>query len=191
MNYRHLPAILPPVWVVCWTVVSCSAPRGVAAPASAAEVPPTPAEPAGSKPAPSTAPATSGVTPALPLPGGETPNPSKALPELRVEAIGMHVGGGKNDAQEKAPFHRALERQFPAFLDCYRLSEAPLSGGSFGIDLQIPRTGGYPSLTPPRTKMRGKKFQECMVVALGRTQFERPKAGPTVISYSVGFKLGK
>jgi hypothetical protein len=129
--------------------------------------------------------------PSAPLPGGEEPTPDKALPELTVEALGMHVGGGKNDAQEKAPFHAALGRQFPAFLECYRLADDPWAGGSFGIDLKIPRGGGAPQLEQPRTKIRGNGFQDCMLAAFGKTQFERPKAGPTVISYSIRFTLGK
>lgn len=128
---------------------------------------------------------------AQPLPAGEEPTPDKALPELRVEALGMHVGGGKNDASEKAPFHRALERRFPAFLECYRLADDPWAGGSFGVDLKVPREGGAPLLEQPRTKIRGRGFQECMLAALARAQFEKPRAGPTVISYSVRFTLGK
>jgi hypothetical protein len=129
--------------------------------------------------------------PAAPLPGGEEPTPDKALPELRVEPLGMHVGGGKNDPAEKAPFHRALERQFPAFLECYRLADDPWAGGSFGVDIKIPRAGGAPTLEQPRTKIRGPGFQDCMLAALGKAEFEKPKAGPTVISYSIRFTLGK
>lgn len=129
--------------------------------------------------------------PAVPLPGGEEPTPDKALPELRIEQLGMHVGGGKNDAEEKAPFRRALEQKFPAFLECYRLADDPWAGGSFGVDLKIPRAGGAPVAEQPRTRIRGAGFQECMVVAFGKVQFEKPKAGPTVISYSVIFTLGK
>jgi hypothetical protein len=127
--------------------------------------------------------------PAAPLPGGEEPTPDKALPELKVEALGMHVGGGKNDAQEKAPFHRALERKFTAFMECYRLADDPWTGGSFGIDIKIPRAGGKPAVEQPRTKIRGAGFQECMVAAVADAAFEKPKAGPTVISYSVRFTL--
>jgi hypothetical protein len=126
-----------------------------------------------------------------PLPGGEEPTPDRALPELRVEPLGMHVGGGKNDAEEKAPFHRALEQKFPAFLECYRRADEPWAGGSFGIDLKIARAGGAPVAEQPRTRIRGAGFQECMVAAFGKVQFEKPKAGPTVISYSVTFTLGK
>jgi hypothetical protein len=129
--------------------------------------------------------------PSAPLPGGEEPTPDKALPELRVEALGMHVGGGKNDPQEKAPFHRALEQKFPLFLDCYRLAEDVWAGGSFGIDIKIPRAGGAPSVEQPRTRIRGAGFQDCMVAAFGKVQFEKPRAGPTVISYSLLFTLGK
>lgn len=129
--------------------------------------------------------------PSAPLPGGEEPTPDKALPELKVEPLGMHVGGGKNDAEEKAPFHRALERQFPAFFECYRLAEEPWAGGSFGVDIKIARAGGAPVVEQPRTKIKGAGFQDCMLAAIGRAQFEKPKAGPTVISYSVRFTLGK
>jgi hypothetical protein len=129
--------------------------------------------------------------PAAPLPAGEEPTPDRALPELKVEPLGMHVGGGKNDAEEKAPFHRALERRFPAFLECYRLAEDPWAGGSFGVDIKVPRAGGAPAVEQPRTKIRGAGFQDCMLAAVGKAQFEKPKAGPTVISYSVRFTLGK
>ena len=142
--------------------------------------------PASSRPA-----GAASASPLVPLPGGEEPTPDKALPELRIEALGMHVGGGTNSPEEKAPFHRALERQFPAFLECYRLAEEPWTGGSFGIDIKIARAGGAPSLEQPRTKIRGSGFQDCMVTAFGKVQFEKPKAGPTVISYSILFTLGK
>ena len=135
--------------------------------------------------------AAAGAFPSVSLPGGEEPTPDKALPELRVEALGMHVGGGSNSPAEKAPFQRALERQFPAFLECYRRAEDPWAGGSFGIDIKIARAGGAPTIEQPRTKIRGAGFQDCMLAAFAKVQFEKPKAGPTVISYSVMFTLGK
>ena len=39
----------------------------------------------------------------------------------------MHIGGGANDQKSKAPFVTAVERQFPAFLECFQLT------GSFKI----------------------------------------------------------
>lgn len=152
-------------------------------------VPMQPAAPGANGRAPGSAP--TAAFSSGPLPGGEEPTPDKALPELRVEQLGMHVGGGKNDADEKAPFRRALEQKFPAFLECYRLVDEPWTGGSFGVDLKIARAGGAPSVEQPRTRIRGAGFQECMVAAFGKVQFEKPKAGPTVISYSILFALGK
>ncbi len=131
------------------------------------------------------------VVPAAPLPGGEEPTPDKALPELRVEPLGMHIGGGTNSPEEKAPFHRALEQKFPAFLECYRAVEDPWAGGSFGVDIKVPRAGGAPIVEQPRTRIRGVAFKDCMLAALARVSFEKPKAGPTVLSYSVLFSLGK
>jgi hypothetical protein len=133
----------------------------------------------------------SAVFPPEALPGGDTPTPDKALPELRVEPLGMHVGGGKNTPEEKAPFHRALEQRFPAFMECYRLAAEPWGGGSFGVDLKIARGGGAPVVEQPRTRIRGAGFQDCMVAAFAKVSFDKPKAGPTVISYSVVFTLGK
>jgi hypothetical protein len=142
-------------------------------------------------PSPTSGKPPSALFPAEPLPGGEAPTPEKSLPELRIEPFGMHVGGGKNTPEEKAPFHRALEQKFPAFMECYRLAEEPWSGGSFGVDLKIARGGGAPVVEQPRTRIRGTGFQDCMVAAFAKVSFEKPKAGPTVISYSVMFTLGK
>lgn len=185
--------------LLLWCVVGCAAQRAPLASApgsSVGESAPTgddaaiqPGAPGAANRGPGAAPRPS--FPPQPLPGGEVPTPDKALPELRIEQLGMHVGGGKNDAEEKAPFRRALEQKFPAFLDCYRLAEEPWQGGSFGVDLKIPRAGGAPLAEQPRTRIRGAGFQECMVAAFGKAQFEKPKAGPTVISYSVVFSLGK
>jgi hypothetical protein len=164
-----------------------AAPPGSPAKGASPEGPSNGAAPPGS----AVSPGATNRVPAAPLPGGEEPTPDKALPELRIEPLGMHVGGGTNDPTEKAPFHRALERQFPAFLACYRQVDDPWVGGSFGVDLKIPRAGGQPNVEQPRTKLRGAGFQDCMVAAFGKVQFEKPKAGPTVISYSVRFTLGK
>lgn len=181
--------------VLILLLAGCAARGAVPGAAAASNDAPGPpgSRPEGSGPgaASSNAPAASVVVPAAPLPGGEEPTPDKALPELRVEPLGMHIGGGTNTPEEKAPFHRALERQFPAFLECYRAVEDPWTGGSFGVDIKIARAGGAPTVEQPRTRIRGATFRDCMLAAFGRVQFEKPKAGPTVLSYSVMFTLGK
>lgn len=202
MAVGRVPFALRPVWeagLLLSLVVGCATTGAPLAhtPGSSVGEPASPPDDTGTQPAiagsgrNATGNAPSATFPAGPLPGGAEPTPDKALPELRVEPLGMHVGGGKNDAEEKAPFHRALEQKFPAFLECYRWADDPWAGGSFGVDLKIPRAGGAPLAEQPRTRIRGAGFQECMVAAFGKVQFEKPKAGPTVISYSVVFTLGK
>lgn len=202
MDFGRAPFVLGPAgvaWLLLSFVVGCATTSAPLAqtPGSSAGEPASSADDTGMTPGlagsgcSASGKAPTAAFPAVPLPGGEEPTPDKALPELRVEQLGMHVGGGKNDAEEKAPFHRALEQKFPAFLECYRLAEDPWAGGSFGIDLKISRAGGAPRAEQPRTRIRGAGFQECMVAAFGKVQFEKPKAGPTVISYSVVFTLGK
>lgn len=114
--------------------------------------------------------------------------PLRSLPELRVENIGLHIGGGPNDAETKAPFLNAIAERFPAFMDCYRKNEDPAPGGRFGIDLHIARSGGHPRLEQPRTALRGAEFRACLVRVFESVEFQKPKRGPTTISYSLRFK---
>ncbi|HTA90203.1 MAG TPA: hypothetical protein VK745_11525 [Polyangiaceae bacterium] len=117
--------------------------------------------------------------------------PLSPLPELKVENIGLHVGGGPNDAETKAPFQRAIADRFPAFLDCYRKNEDPAKGGRFGIDLHIARGGGHPRIEQPRTAMRGPEFRACVSAAFESVEFDKPRRGPTTISYSLHFTVGE
>jgi hypothetical protein len=172
----------------CAARVATSEPPVAPSEESASAAPnPQPGAPAARTPSPG---GTTSRVAEPPLPGGEEPTPSKALPELRVEPLGMHIGGGTNTPEEKAPFHRALERKFPLFLECYRLVDEPWAGGSFGVDLKVARAGGAPQVDQPRTRIRGAGFRECMLAAFTKVEFDKPKAGPTVLSYSIRFALG-
>ncbi|MES1175913.1 MAG: hypothetical protein ABUL62_16450 [Myxococcales bacterium] len=115
--------------------------------------------------------------------------PLRPLPELKVENIGLHIGGGPNDAETKAPFLSAVAERFPSFMDCYRKSEDPAVGGRFGIDLHIARTGGHARLEQPRTALRGAEFRACLSSVFEAVEFQKPKKGPTTISYSLRFQL--
>ena len=112
------------------------------------------------------------------------------LPELRVKTFGLHVGGGRNDADEKAAYLKVLERGFPRFLDCYRLMDAPGREGTFGVDLQIAVQGGRARVGQPRTALPGNEFSRCMVRGFEALKFA-PQERPTVISYSLKFNLGQ
>jgi hypothetical protein len=112
-----------------------------------------------------------------------------SLPEVRVEAVGLHIGGGSNDEAARTPFKQAIAAEDDEFLRCYRLVEDPMRGGTFGVDLFIPRDGGNAEVRQPRTGMRGEAFRRCMLAAFAKVEFERPALGPTVISYSLRFVI--
>jgi hypothetical protein len=115
--------------------------------------------------------------------------PLRPLPELKVENIGLHIGGGPNDPDTKAPFLSAIAERFPSFMDCYRKSEDPQAGGRFGVDLHIARSGGRARLEQPRTVLRGAEFRACLTSVFEAVEFQKPKKGPTTISYSLRFQL--
>ncbi len=112
-----------------------------------------------------------------------------SLPEITVTNVGLHIGGGPNDDATKAPFERAVRPHFEQFLRCYRYVNKPEAGGTFGVDLFIPREGGNPDVRQPRTGMGPEAFRDCVIEAFKQIEFERPKLGPTVISYSIRFDV--
>jgi pyruvate/2-oxoglutarate dehydrogenase complex dihydrolipoamide acyltransferase (E2) component len=162
--------------------VAASASAPVAAAPPAASAPVAAAEPAASAsaaPPASAAPAASAAPPAAP----EAP-----LPNVKVANIGMHIGGGPNDAVTKEPIHKSVIPHYDEFRRCYGLLEDQKKGGTFGIDLLIDKAGGKPkSVTKPRSPMKGHEFSECMVHAFEQIDFQKPKGGTTKVSYSLRF----
>jgi hypothetical protein len=100
----------------------------------------------------------------------------------------MHIGGGTNSAEEKAPFLRVLEAGEAAYLRCYRLVKEPLLGGTFGVDLLVTRSSRQAELRGVRQRLGGADFEDCMRAALGALSFEPPPA-PTMLSYSFRFEV--
>jgi hypothetical protein len=137
-----------------------------------------PAEPAPDK-APDSAPPTA----------PESAEPAGSLPQVIVENVGLHVGGGRNDDAEKAPFLRAIEPHRDSFRACFVKAEEPEKGGTFGVDLLIGRAGGKPEVRQPRTGMKGAEFRQCVIRAFEQITFDKPAKGPTMISYSIRYRL--
>lgn len=121
------------------------------------------------------------------VPSGPPPG-TPSLPEVNVRNVGLHVGGGRNDAASKAPFLSTLERHHPDFLRCYRLVEEPGTQGTFGVDLHVGRKGVVERVEQPRPGLPGDEFRDCMVRVFEKVQFE-PMSSPVVISYSVRFSV--
>lgn len=184
------------VGALALAAVACSSPQpgrdGVASPSSApapsvAAPPPAPsappAEPAAvattSAAAPASAPAASASAPPAEPPVAEVP--------VEVKNIGMHVGGGTNDAAEKAPIKRSVEPHMEDFAKCFAKVSDHAKGGDFGVDLRIEREGGKAKVSHPRTSLKGDGFKECVLAVFEAVDFEKPKGGTTTVSYSLRF----
>ncbi len=150
------------------------------------------ATPAPGAAAPASPPPTASAVPAAPAVPNESPpdEPPGKLPEVSVENIGLHIGGGPNDDASKAPFRKAIEPHFDDFRACYVKVVEPDKGGTFGVDLRVGRNGGKPEVRQPRTGMKGKGFRDCMVSVFQGIDFPAPHK-PVVFSYSLRFRVGK
>jgi hypothetical protein len=115
----------------------------------------------------------------------DAPTPAPPLPHVDVTNIGMHIGGGPNDAATKEPVARSVASHFDEFRRCYALV-APPRAGDFGIDLLIEAEGGLARADHPRTTL-GDAFTACMTSAFAAIVFERPRTGRTKVSYSLRF----
>ncbi len=102
-----------------------------------------------------------------------------------VKNIGLHVGGGPNDAKTKAPLQQAVEKRFEAFRQCYALTDGKKSG-TVGADLFIAAAGGAPKVRALRISFRGKEIRACIETAFGTVEFPSRQV-PVVISYSLSF----
>jgi hypothetical protein len=112
------------------------------------------------------------------------------LPDVKVSNIGMHIGGGPNDAATKEPIKLSVEPHFDAFRRCYAHVESQ-GPGDFGVDLKLGKDGGKARLSPPRTAMKGERFTQCVVQVFEAIEFRKPRGGATVVSYSLRFEPGR
>ena len=98
----------------------------------------------------------------------------------------MHVGGGPYDEITKEPMKRSVEPHFPDLARCWRLvsKQQPTD---VGVDLVIEAAGGRAKVSNPRTTATGEGFVPCVVAFFEGVEFEKPRNGKTVVSYSVRF----
>jgi hypothetical protein len=109
------------------------------------------------------------------------------IPNVKVTNIGMHIGGGANDAPEKEPIKRSVEPHFDAFRRCFAKVEDPKKGGDVSVDLRVDKAGGKAKLTKLKTALKGKAFEECVSSVFEAIDFRKPKGGTTNVSYSLRF----
>jgi hypothetical protein len=106
---------------------------------------------------------------------------------VKVENIGMHIGGGPNDAATKAPIAASVEPHMDELRACWAEVADPSRGGDFGIDLLIPSEGGPAAVSHPRTGLKPDALRDCIVAVFSSIKFERPRTGRTTVSYSLRF----
>lgn len=164
---------------------------GAAAPpaTSEGEVPasegPAPAGSAGEAPPATTS---TPLAPSAPLFHDHPADPTRSLPAISVRHVGMHIGGGSNSAEEKRPFLKTLEVIETELLVCYRQVERPLAGGTYGVDLLVPLSGGHPEVKGSRQKLGGPSFVACMERVFASARFPAPPRA-TMVSYSLRFDV--
>lgn len=105
---------------------------------------------------------------------------------VKVVTIGMHVGGGPYDEPTKEPIKRSVEPHFADLARCWRHVTKP-HPTDVGVDLVIEGAGGRARVSNPRGVSEGEGFGPCVVAFFESIDFERPKNGKTVVSYSVRF----
>lgn len=158
-------------------------PSAVVAAASA------PAPVASTAPAPSAA--ASANEPAAPAESASAapaePAPPAKPPAVEVKNIGMHIGGGPNDAETKGPFKRSMEPHFPALAACWGALADASAKGDVSLDLRVEKDGGKAKVTKVKSMLGDEAFKTCIVGVVDGVDFEKPKGGVTNVSYSLRF----
>jgi hypothetical protein len=131
------------------------------------------------------------TTPSPPSPTSGTDGGTDAAtddppPRVKLATIGMHVGGGPYDEPTKEPMKRSVEPRFADLARCWRYVTKP-APTDFGVDLVIEASGGRAKVSNPRTSVTSEGFVPCVVAFFESVDFERPRNGKTVVSYSVRF----
>jgi hypothetical protein len=106
---------------------------------------------------------------------------------VKVQNIGLHIGGGPNDRATKAPFLNAVARKFDDFRGCYGRFATVGASGTFGIDLLVAAKGGHPVTSNVRSALPGDSFRACVTDVFAAVDFAAPKLGATKLSYALRF----
>jgi hypothetical protein len=120
----------------------------------------------------------------------EAAAPVPAAPAVTVENIGMHIGGGPNDAVTKAPIGGSVAPHFDDLRACWAQIDDPARGGDFGVDLLIPAEGGRATVSHPRSILGPQAFRDCVVGVFTGIDFAKPRTGRTTVSYALRFTPG-
>jgi hypothetical protein len=125
---------------------------------------------------------------AEPLTVADAHRPKAQGNAVRVTNIGMHIGGGPNDVETKAPIANSVAPHFSKLAECYASTTELTKTGDFGVDLMVEANGGRAKVSHPRTSLASDSFKACVVAAFEAIDFQKPKGGRTMVSYSLRFE---
>jgi hypothetical protein len=109
------------------------------------------------------------------------------VPDVEVKNIGMHIGGGPNDNETKAPIKKSVEPHMEAFARCFAKADVQDKAGDVSVDLKIEAAGGKAELKKYKSGIDGAAFESCVRDTFAGIEFLKPKTGATVVSYSLRF----
>ncbi len=130
------------------------------------------------------------TTPALASAAVSAAPAGEEAPDVEVKNIGMHIGGGPNDNETKAPIKTSVEPHFDALKRCYAKADEQKQG-DVSLDLKIDRAGGKAELQKYKSGIPGEAFKTCVSDLFKEIEFKKPKTGTTIVSYSLRFTPGK
>lgn len=144
--------------------------------------------PSASGPPPAAAPPQAAPPSSL-APASAPPASAQAPPDasVTVDNIGMHIGGGPNDAVTKAPIAASVAPHLGELRACWGQVADPSRAGDFGVDLLIPAAGGRAAVSHPRTRLGPDAFRDCVVAVFAGIDFAQPRTGRTTVSYALRF----
>ena len=178
---RMVMMVLSAGWLAAFGLVACDAPKtGSASSASSATA---------SAGASAGAGASASAAPSSMPSATASATSSAAVPNVDVKNIGMHIGGGPNDAATKEPIAKSVEPHFDELRRCFATTADPKRGGDFGVDLLIEPEGGKAKVSHPRTAIKGEGFEACVLKVFETVEFLKPRTGKTMVSYSLRFTL--
>ncbi|MFO0736035.1 MAG: hypothetical protein U0270_09155 [Labilithrix sp.] len=112
-------------------------------------------------------------------------------PKVKVQYIGMHVGGGPFDDATKKPFETTLAPHHPAAAECWAKHITKNKPFDMGVDLLIEASGGHPKVSNPRVRFeKGEEdgqFIPCIIAVFEAVDFPPLSRGKSGVSYSLRF----
>ncbi len=108
-----------------------------------------------------------------------------------MKNIGIHIGGGPNDAPTKAPIRASVSPHFDALGACFGQlpAEAREKAVDVSTDVLVPRAGGKAELKKLKIIAKGStdSFSACVRRVFDAIEWQKPKGGDTMVSYSLRF----